>query len=148
MMKFTCLSQDNHYLDLFLLIYWSRKWQTTPVFLPEKFHGQRNLAGDSPKGCKEWDMTEWMSVHTLLIYIFHISLPKHFSCFSVCTHSSTNVPHTFCSLFILFINLIVYLFMQSLCMISYFIKDVVNTKMNKSWSLLHAESHRHAAMLI
>ena len=26
---------------------WSRKWQPTPVFLPGKFHGQRNLAGSS-----------------------------------------------------------------------------------------------------
>jgi len=23
---------------------WRRKWQTTPVFLPGKSHGQRNLA--------------------------------------------------------------------------------------------------------
>jgi len=22
---------------------WSRKWQPTPIFLPGKFHGQRNL---------------------------------------------------------------------------------------------------------
>ena len=145
-MKFTCLSQDNHYLDFFLLIYWSRKWQTNPVFSPRKFHRQRNLASYSPWGCK--DMTEWLSTHTLLIYIFHIPLPKHFTCLNVHTHSSTNVQHTFCSLFVLFINLIIYLFMQSLFMISYFIKDVVNTKMNKSWSLLHAGSHRHAAMLI
>jgi len=29
-----------------------------PVFLPGKSHGQRNLAGYSPWGCKEWDMTE------------------------------------------------------------------------------------------
>ena len=27
---------------------WSRKWQPTPVFLPEKFSGQRSLAGYSP----------------------------------------------------------------------------------------------------
>ena len=26
-------------------IFWSRKWQLTKVFLPEKFHGQRNLVG-------------------------------------------------------------------------------------------------------
>ena len=26
-------------------ILWSRKWHPTPVFLPEKFHGQRSLAG-------------------------------------------------------------------------------------------------------
>ena len=27
---------------------WSRKWQSTPAFLPGKFHGQRSLAGSSP----------------------------------------------------------------------------------------------------
>ena len=36
---------------------WSRKWQPTPVFLPGKFHGQRNLAGYSQWGRKELDMT-------------------------------------------------------------------------------------------
>ena len=29
-----------------------RKWQLTPVFLPGKSHGQRNLVGYSPWGCK------------------------------------------------------------------------------------------------
>ena len=28
------------------------KWQPTPVFLPGKSHGQRNLAGYSPRGHK------------------------------------------------------------------------------------------------
>ena len=37
---------------------WRRKWQPTPVFLPEKSHGQRSLAGYSPWGHKELDMTE------------------------------------------------------------------------------------------
>ena len=27
---------------------WRKKWQPTPVFLPEKSHGQRNLAGYRP----------------------------------------------------------------------------------------------------
>ena len=31
---------------------------TTPVFLLREFHGQRNLAGYSPWGHKESDMTE------------------------------------------------------------------------------------------
>ena len=35
-----------------------RKWQPTPVFLPGEFYGQRSLAGYSPWGCKESDMTE------------------------------------------------------------------------------------------
>ena len=29
-----------------------RKWQPTPVFLPEKFHGQRSLVGYNPWGRK------------------------------------------------------------------------------------------------
>ena len=28
---------------------WRRKWQPTPVFLPGKSHGQRSLAGYSPR---------------------------------------------------------------------------------------------------
>ena len=32
---------------------WTRKWQPTPVFLPEESHGQRSLAGSSPWGRKE-----------------------------------------------------------------------------------------------
>ena len=31
-------------------ILWSRKWQPTPGFLPEKFHRQKSLAGYSPRG--------------------------------------------------------------------------------------------------
>ena len=37
---------------------WRRKPQPTPVFLPGEFHGQRSLAGYSPWGRKESDMTE------------------------------------------------------------------------------------------
>ena len=37
---------------------WRREWQPAPVFLPGKFHGQRSLAGYSPWGCKESDMTK------------------------------------------------------------------------------------------
>ena len=37
---------------------WRRKWQPTPVFLPGKFLGQRNLAGCSPQGRKESATTE------------------------------------------------------------------------------------------
>ena len=37
---------------------WRKKWQPTPVFLPGESHGQRSLAGYSPLGDKELDMTE------------------------------------------------------------------------------------------
>ena len=43
---------------------WRGKWQPTPVFLPGKFHGQRILAGYSPWGRKESDMTESTHTHT------------------------------------------------------------------------------------
>ena len=36
---------------------WRRKWLLPPVFLPEEFHGQRNLLGYSPWGHKESDTT-------------------------------------------------------------------------------------------
>ena len=42
---------------------WRRKWQSTPVFLPGKSHGQRSLAVYSPRGRKESDTTEWLSTH-------------------------------------------------------------------------------------
>ena len=43
-----------------------REWQPTPVFLPWESHGQRSLAGCSPWGHKELDMTEWLSTDFLL----------------------------------------------------------------------------------
>ena len=38
------------------------KGYPTPVFLPGEFHGQRSLAGYSPWGCKELDMTEQLTL--------------------------------------------------------------------------------------
>ena len=40
------------------MFFWRRKWQPIPVSLPGESHGQRNLAGYTPCGCKELDMTE------------------------------------------------------------------------------------------
>jgi len=36
----------------------------TPVFLPGESHGQRSLADYSPRGCKQSDTTEQLSIHT------------------------------------------------------------------------------------
>ena len=38
-------------------IFWRRKWQLTPVFLPGKCHGQRSLVGYSPCSHKKLDTT-------------------------------------------------------------------------------------------
>ena len=37
---------------------WRRAWQPISVFLPGESHGQRNVAGYSPWGCKVSDTTE------------------------------------------------------------------------------------------
>ena len=36
---------------------------THSVFLPGKFHGQKNLMGYSPRGCKELDTTERLNTY-------------------------------------------------------------------------------------
>ena len=43
---------------------WSGKWQLTPVFLPEKFQGQRSLEGCRPGESQRPERTE--HVHALL----------------------------------------------------------------------------------
>ena len=61
---------------------WRRKWQPTPVTLPGKFQGQRNLVGYSPWGHKELDMTEWLSSHTAHMFLLKCTKCKLFSVFS------------------------------------------------------------------
>ena len=48
-------------------ICWRRKWQTTPVSLPGKSHGQRSLKGYSLWGLRELDMTEQLSMHNEIL---------------------------------------------------------------------------------
>ena len=47
---------------LFEKIPWRRGWLPTPVFLPREFHGQRSLVAYSPRGCKESDTTERLTL--------------------------------------------------------------------------------------
>ena len=47
---------------------WRRKWQPTPVFLPGESHGQRSLAGYSPRGCEESDTTERLHFHQATVH--------------------------------------------------------------------------------
>ena len=62
-----------------------RKWRPIPVFLPRKFHGQRNLEGYSPWGCRvRHDLaTEYAHIHIYILGwpessfgFFHLSLWK------------------------------------------------------------------------
>ena len=45
-------------LSLFTFIYWSRKWEPNPVFLPGESQGRGSLVGCRLWGCTESDMTE------------------------------------------------------------------------------------------
>ena len=59
--KRICLQCRRHGFNPWVgKIHWRRKWQPTPVFLPEKSHEQRSLASYSLLGRKESDMTEWL----------------------------------------------------------------------------------------
>ena len=57
----------------------SRKWQPTPVSLPGKSHGQRSLAGYSPRGRRVWAHTHThTNTHTLpplfLCFVMRLSM--------------------------------------------------------------------------
>ena len=49
---------------------WRREWLPTPIFLPGKSHGQRDLAGYNPWDGKELDTTEQL---TLSLSLFQSS---------------------------------------------------------------------------
>ena len=44
-----------------------KEWQPTPVFLSGEFHGQRRLAGYSPWGGKESDITH--TIHSQIMIL-------------------------------------------------------------------------------
>ena len=53
-------------LSLFTIMHRRRKWQPTPVLLPEISHGLRSLIGYSPLDREESDMTERLHFHLSL----------------------------------------------------------------------------------
>ena len=56
----------------FWKIPWRRKWQPTPVFLPEKFHGQRILVGYSPWVTNRRDLVTEHTQYTHMVkYLIH-----------------------------------------------------------------------------
>ena len=55
---------------------WRRKWQPTLVFLPGKFHGQRNVAGYSPRGQKESDADKHALIGPLIAVKEQIIIQK------------------------------------------------------------------------
>ena len=51
-------------------VLWRRERLLTPVFLPGEFQGQRSLAGYSPWGYKESDMTEHAHMHACTLHYY------------------------------------------------------------------------------
>ena len=84
---------------------WRRKWQLTPVFLPEKSHGQRRLAVYSPKGQKELDTTEPLSMHAKFFkrvncVICELNVNKAaINCTNFKTKMLYNILHVICNFF-------------------------------------------------
>ena len=58
--------QETQVQSLVRKIPWKRKWQPTPVFLPETSHGQKSLAGYSPWGRKELDTTKHKNEYSIM----------------------------------------------------------------------------------
>ena len=54
---------------------WQRAWQSTKVFLPRESHGQKSLAGYSPRGHRESDMTEHTHIHSEEFIYHKLSTP-------------------------------------------------------------------------
>ena len=63
-----------------------KEMTTTPLFLPKKSHGWRNLIGYSPRGHKESDMTEQLHFHFLscmYIYEYIMTISININCHHV-----------------------------------------------------------------
>ena len=52
------LTRLSNFPFIFTFMYWRRKWQPTPVFLPGESQGQRSLVGCRLWGHAESDTTE------------------------------------------------------------------------------------------
>ena len=65
---------------------WSLGWEdaleegmaATSVFLPGESHEQRSLAGYSPQGHKESDMTKWLTFLKIILLNFIFTSLSHF----------------------------------------------------------------------
>ena len=64
------------------------EWLPIPVFLPGEFHWQRSLPGYSPWGCKELDVTEWLTLFHLGSYF---SVTVLWNCVRISPSSSFKV---------------------------------------------------------
>ena len=72
--------QETHDSPWIEKIPWRKEWLPSLEFLPGAFHGQRSLAGYSPWGLKESDMTE--AINTFIILTAFYQKFTVLSCFN------------------------------------------------------------------
>ena len=72
--------------------FWRRKWQLTPVFLPGKSHGWKNLVGYSPWGCKE-SGHDWATSLSFFLSFFIRHIPISYFWVSTPVYSHSEVSH-------------------------------------------------------
>ena len=77
-----------------------------PLFLPEKFHRQRSLAGYSPWGQKESDRTEQLTLSLFDIQLYWCPFPKGICSLHVCLTYFGN-SHNISSFFVTIIFVVV-----------------------------------------
>ena len=73
--EFTCQCRRSSFNLWDRKIPWRRKWKPTPIFLPGKSHGQRNLVGYSPWGHKNshiW-LSNWTTWELWFFIVFYIT---------------------------------------------------------------------------
>ena len=63
----------------FKVLFWRRKWQPIPVFLPGESHGRRSLVGYSPWGLKESVTTGRLHFTSLQPTHYTDNFPKEFA---------------------------------------------------------------------
>ena len=99
--NFTVFTRVFYNLHFFSLSFknfhpWRRKWQPTPVYLPGKSHGQRNLAGHSPWGQKKKKKKKYSSyfwLHRVLaVARGNLIAPRRL--LSSCGTGAQELPHT------------------------------------------------------
>ena len=82
-----CEISSSHNLREYCFIFWSRKWQHTPVFLPGMFHRQRSLMGYSPRDHKDSDVNSETT-----FAVFALSHPTFVTPWAV-THQASVLHH-------------------------------------------------------
>ena len=74
---------------------WKRKWESTPVFMPRKSHGQRSLVRYSPWSCTELDITEAHYLYEISAFITqHAAAAAKLlqSCLTLCDPRDSSPP--------------------------------------------------------